>query len=79
MLFCKYIFALLFVITGDFFFSTAEEVVGCGGFVKLSPFITADEAKNIDLSTIKVTLYNKDNVLQYSIACVPTGFLFNLL
>lgn len=55
------------------FFSKAEDIIGCGGFVKLSPYIKKEDTNNLDFTTMTVSLYDLQDNLQYSVSCAPTG------
>eukprot|EP00960_Hanusia_phi_P028852 747623-Hanusia_phi.AAC.2 len=51
-----------------------EDVIGCGGFVRLSGDVAADEKP--DLSPIRVKLYTLGGVFKSETECAPNGYYY---
>ena len=54
----------------------AEDIPGCGGFLKVSPLFDKDFKESIDFTSFKVSLFRKDGTNVYSTNCAPSGIPF---
>ncbi|KAH7824266.1 putative nodal modulator protein [Monocercomonoides exilis] len=70
------IFAVFTLFMRDLLFTSAEDIIGCGGFVKLSPYLTNSGDNAIDFDTIKVSLFDSQGIKKYEMKCAPTGYFF---
>lgn len=69
------LYALVFFYFEAFVLS--ESVIGCGGFVRFSPLFNVSQAQQVDLTKLKLSMYNKGESLIYSMECAPSGFFYS--
>eukprot|EP00736_Rhodelphis_marinus_P001635 Rmarinus@m.12723 len=65
----------LFLWLGVVAFVSAQEPIGCGGFVSVSPDISADQTK-FDFTSVRITLETTDGFVKDSVECTPNGYYF---